>query len=414
MILTVLPIILACVMLQAFFAGAEMAVISCNRIKVRHKAEMGERRARIVQWFLEEPRNLLATTLVGYNLAVVVGSCVLNNFISHYAPRNTENICSLIFYWPLVLIVGQIVPMAYGRQYANRLCLAFASPLRVAYYALFPLVLTASLLGMGITRIFTRGRTKKNPFVTREELELMLKESHEAGMLQGEEKEMIEEIFYFGEKSARHAMVPLIDVIAAPETATAGELRQLIADVGHSRIPIYRRRVDTIVGTIHATDLIGLPPEQSIRDVMRSPYIVPESARIEAVLAELQRNNKHLAIVADEYGGTSGVLAMEDIVEEIVGKIDDEYDAGGRAAWEKSGEAVIVDGRMRIDDFNDEFGQHIPEDVCETIGGFVINLMGKIPPPGAEASYEHLAFRVSEATDRRLVRLAVTGARETA
>lgn len=414
MILTVLPIILACMMLQAFFAGAEMAVISCNRIKVRHKAEMGERRARIVQWFLEEPRNLLATTLVGYNLAVVVGSCVLNNFISHYAPRNTENIFSLIFYWPLVLIVGQIVPMAYGRQYANRLCLTFARPLWVAYYALFPLVFSASLLGMGITRIFTRGRTKKNPFVTREELELMLKESHEAGMLHGEEKEMIEEIFYFGEKSARHAMVPLIDVVAAPETATIAELRQLIAEVGHSRIPIYRGRIDTIVGTVHATDLIGLPAGQPVRDVMRSPYVVPESARIEAVLAELQRNNKQLAIVADEYGGISGILTMEDIIEEIVGEIDDEYDTSERAEWEKIGKSVIVDGRMRIDDFNDEFGQHVPEDVCETIGGFVINFLGRIPPPGVEVSYEHLAFRVAEATDRHVVRVEVKGTRENA
>ena len=414
MIMTVLLIILACMMLQAFFAGAEMAVISCNRIKVRHKAEMGERRARIVQWFLEEPRNLLATTLVGYNLSVVIGSCVLNNLISHYAPRNTENLFSLIVYWPLVLIVGQIVPMAYGRQHANRLCLAFARPLRVAYYALFPLVLSASLLGMGITRIFTRGRSKKNPFVTREELELMLKESHEAGMLHGEEKEMIEEIFYFGEKSALHAMVPLIDVIAAPEAATVAELRQIIAGVGHSRIPIYRERIDTIVGTIHATDLIGLPAEKSIRDVMRSPYIVPESASLEAVLAELQRNNKYLAIVADEYGGVSGILTMEDIIEEIVGEISDEYDAGERSEWEKSGESVIVDGRMRIDDFNDLFGQHIPEDACETIGGFVTNLLGRIPLPGVEVSYEHLTFRIPEATDRRVVRVEVKGTRENA
>lgn len=412
MLLIVFAIILACMTLQAFFAGAEMAVISCSRIKVRHKAEMGERRARIVQWFLDEPRNLLATTLVGYNLSVVIGSCVLNNFISHYAPPHTENLFSLIVYWPLVLIVGQIVPMAYGRQYANSLCLAIARPLRVAYYALFPLVLSASLLGMGITRIFTRGRSKKNPFVTREEIELLLKESHEAGMLRGEEREMIEEIFYFGEKTARHAMVPLIDVVAAPETATAGELRRHIAETGHSRIPIYRGRIDAIIGTIHATDLIGLPAGNSARDVMRPPFIAPESARIKAVLAELQRNNKQMAIVADEYGGISGILTIEDIIEEIVGEIDDEYDADNGAAWKKSAESIIVDGRMRIDEFNDEFDQHVPEDACETIGGFVINLLGKIPPPGAEVSYEQLAFRVSEATDRRVTRLNVKGARE--
>jgi CBS domain containing-hemolysin-like protein len=397
--------------LQAFFAGVEMAVISCSRIKVRHKAEMGERRARIVQWFLDEPRNLLATTLVGYNLAVVIGSCVLNNFISRYAPPHTENLFSLIIYLPLVLILGQIVPMAYGRQYANSLCLALARPLRIAYYALFPLVFSASLLGMGITRIFTRGRSKKNPFVTREEIELLLKESHEAGMLRGEEREMIEEIFYFGEKTARHAMLPLIDIVAAPETATVGEVRKLIAEAGHSRIPIYRGRIDTVIGTIHATDLIGLPAEKSARDVMRPPFIVPESARIEAVLAELQRNNKQMAIVADEYGGISGMLTLEDIVEEIVGEIDDEYDADNGAEWEKSAESIIVDGRMRIDDFNDEFGQHIPEDECETIGGFVINLLGKIPAAGVEVSYEQLTFRVTEATDRRVTRLSVKGVR---
>lgn len=411
MILRALSVNLVCLILQAFFAGAEMAIISCNRIKVRHRAEMGERRARIVQRFLEEPRNLLATTLVGYNLAVVTGSCVLNRVISNFVPPGTENIFSLAINWPLVLIIGQIVPMSYGRQHADRISLIVARPLLVASYLLFPLASIASLLGRSISMIFTRGRAKRNPFVTREELELMLKESHDSGVLEKDEKEMIEQIFHFGTTTARQVMVPLIDLHAAPETATADQVRALIATVSHSRIPLYRDRIDRITGTVHATDLIGIPGDTPVKNISSPSYCIPGSASIEAVFAELQRNKRHMAIVVDEYGGADGILTLEDIVEQIVGEIGDEHDVGGGAQWSRRKEGLIVGARMRIHEFNEEFGQHLPEEGIETVGGFVTDLLGRIPRQGDEVTYEHLKFRVTEATDRRPVTLEVRGER---
>ena len=411
MIIAAVALMLACLALQAFFAGSEMAVISANRIKIRHRAEKGEVNARIIQRFLDEPRNLLATTLVGYNLMVVIGSCVLNNLLSRHAPPNTENVFSVLLYLPFVLIVGQIVPMSLGRQHANTLCYLCAWPLTVAFYALYPLVYTASLLGRGITRVFTRGRSKKNPFVTKEEIELLLKESHEAGVLRREEKEMIAEIFRFGETTVREAMVPLIDVTAAPESATVAELLRLIAEVGHSRIPIYRERVDRIVGTITATDLAGVDDGRTAAELASPPRIVPESAPIESVLSDLRSAGRHMAIVVDEYGGAAGILTMEDIVEEIVGEIDDEYDTEAVVEWRKGADSIAVNGRMRVDEFNSTFAQQLPRGVAETVAGFVISLCGRIPAPGDEAGYEQLKFRVTDADDRRVRALEVRGIR---
>ncbi|MCX6356953.1 MAG: hemolysin family protein, partial [Candidatus Aureabacteria bacterium] len=356
--------------------------------------------------------NLLATTLVGYNLAVVIGSCVLNNIISHYAPPNTENIFSLLIYWPLVLVIGQIVPMAYGRQHANRLSLAVARPLRLAYRLLFPLAYMASLLGRGITRLFTRGRVKKNPFVTREELELMLKESHEAGALPREEKEMIEEIFHFGETSVRSIMVPLIEVTAAADTATVAQARRIIEESGHSRLPLYRHRVDHIVGTLHATDLIGIPDDSPVAPLMHTPYFVPLSVSIGTILVELQRNHAYMAIVVDEYGGVTGILTLEDIIEEIVGDIDDEYDTETAPPWRKTAEGRLVEGRMRVHDFNEEFAEHLPEEGPRTIAGFMTALLKRVPRVDDEVRFEHMRFKVIEATDRRAVKVEVTGFRK--
>lgn len=412
MIVLGIAVILACLALQAFFAGAEMAVISCSRIRVRHRAELGERSALIIQRFLEDPRNLLATTLVGYNVSVVIGSCILNNIISHYVPRGAENLFSVLLDWPIVLIIGQIVPMTMGRQYADTFCFICARPLRVAYLVLFPLAFTASLLGRAVTRLFTRGRSKKNPFVTKEEIELLLKESHEAGVLRKEEKEMIEEIFHFGETTVREAMVPLVDVTAAPESATVGEILRLIAEVGHSRIPIYRERVDRIVGSINATDLAGVPEGKTAGELLRPPCIIPESATLETVLDDLQEMGRHLAVVVDEYGGSSGILTMEDIVEEIVGEIDGEDDTESAAEWRKGADSIVVDGRMHVERFNALFDQRLPRGVAETMAGFVIDLAGKIPAPGSEIGYEHLQFRVIEADDRRVRSIEVRGVRE--
>ena len=410
MILIAIAVIAVCLLFQAYFAGSEMAIISCNRIKLRHKAELGDRRARIVQRFLNEPEKFLGTTLVGYNVAVVIGSCVLNSIISNLnPPPGTENLITIAILLPLVLIGGQIVPMASGRQHANTLSLTTARPLRVAYFILFPLVATASLIARGISRLITGKHEHKNPFVSREELELILKESYETGVLERDEREMIEEIFDFSETSVKEVMVPLIDIIAAPETATVAELIKLIAGSGHTRIPIYHDRIDEVIGTVNATDLAGISCDSFIKDVIRSPYIVPESASIETVLKDLQRNKKHIAIAVDEFGGVSGILTLEDIIEEIVGEIEDEYDTYEGAEWERRPGAIVVDGKMHIDEFNEEFGQKIAAKDAETIAGFVTERLGKLPVVGDNLTCDQLSFRVTDATDRRVISVEIKG-----
>jgi CBS domain containing-hemolysin-like protein len=204
-------------------------------------------------------------------------------------------------------------------------------------------------------------------------------------------------------------MVPLIDVVVAPVTARVKDVIRLIHDSGHTRIPIFRERVDKIMGTVQATDLILADAEGSIQEFIRSPYIVPEGKSLEELLDELRENDVSIAIVVDEYGGVSGIATMENILEEIVGEIRDEYDVEETAEYRFKKDALEVAGRMRVDELNEILGLGLSEDQGETVAGLIVSHLGRIPSPGEKVAYAGHQFTVIQATDRRLLRLAITG-----
>ncbi len=394
-----------CLVTQAFFSGVEMVMLSCNRLKLRHLSESGNRLAKVAVDFLDEPQKFLAATMVGVNLPIVAGSAVAASLAVEWVSNDLVAIVSAAIMWPLILIFGEIVPMSLARQYADRLVLVTIFPLKVSYFAMLPIVAIVTSISNLIAKIVGVDVKNKSPFVTRDEIQILVREGERHGALHRDERRMIHHIFHFGELRTREIMVPLIDIVAVSVAENVGHTAKLMIQTGHSRIPVYRDRVDNVVGMVHAVDLIGLDENAPVQEVMDDVYIVPETKSAEEVLADLRANGKHMGTVVDEYGGISGIVTLEDIVEEVVGEIEDEYDRS--SGIELTRDAVVVEGRMEIDELNEKLGLKIEKEDYETIGGMLISFFGRIPKVGETMSQEGVWFRVVNATDRRVLKVEV-------
>jgi putative hemolysin len=406
-------VLIACFLgVQAFFASSEMALVSCNRLRLRHYAERGDRRAAAVRGLLGRPEQFLGTTLVGVNLAVIIMSTIANTIVYQALPAGGKQWVEVAASVPLTILIvifGEIVPMTLARRHSWRLSRRAIGPLTIAMrYVLFPVVVFASGVSKAVARLAGGSRQGRNPFVTREELRLLLKEGAQTGLLAPEGRRMIHRIFDLSTTCARDIMTPLIEVAAVPAEAPAEQVVRLIRDSGRTRIPVYERRVDEIVGVVSAYDYLDLErPPASARAVMRRPRVVPESKPIDDLLLEFQLTNTSLAIVVDEYGGVSGLITTEDVIEEIVGDIADEYDRPEPSEPELVKGTGVIEGRMRVEEFNDRFEQQLPEVEAETVGGLVVARLRHIPRAGETVVIADLSFEVLEATERRAVKLSV-------
>jgi putative hemolysin len=257
---------------------------------------------------------------------------------------------------------------------------------------------------------------------TPDEIRLLVAQGHEQGVVEEDEREMIRGIFEFSETVAREVMTPRIDIIGAPTDIALGALVDLIVAEGHSRLPVYEGTIDTVVGVLLAKDLIPLlsDPQRlaerfDVRSIMREPYFVPDTKPVDDILAEFRQLSVHLAIVLDEFGGTYGLVTMEDLLEEIVGEINDEYDVAEPEEFASTPEGdVLIDGGVSISEVNERFGLALPEEDFDTVGGFVFGALGRVPVPGDEVgglgSEQMLVLHVEETEDRRVTRVRLTRA----
>lgn len=321
----ILVIILSLAM-QAFFAGSEMGAISANRIKVSHRALKGDKRAAYLEKLLENPEKLLGTTLVGVNIAVIVGSSMAAGLASRFFENaNLAALVSTFVMLPLVLIFGEILPMTFARKNPSAFSLTVAFPLKTAYTILFPLVFLAGKVADFFANLFKGSRAKKSHFVTREELKLLIKEGMKKGVPDDMVMDMAYEIFDFGETDAEDIMVSLKNVVSLSKDATVEKLIRTIIDTGYSWLPIYSEWSDNVIGVVKATDLLVEDLTKKALDVMRPCYLVKENELLEDILKKMQRDKVNFAVVSDLTGRLTGIVTLEDIIEEIVGEIEDEY-----------------------------------------------------------------------------------------
>lgn len=400
-------IIVLCVLGEAFFSGAEIAIVSVDRIHARHMVKTGHRSYRRVLEMLNNPEWILGTTLLGTNLCTVISTTLAASQFYLWL-GGIGILISIVVMSFINLILAEIVPKSIFQQLSNKITPRIIFTLRLFMVIFFPLILVFSKLAGLLAVIF--GGVKLNEehlFVSKEELKLLMKMKHDKGDVKPAERKMINRLLHFTETEAREIMVPLIDVAALSEKATIGEALEVFVRTKHRRLPIYRDRIDKITRILNSFDILGENPGKKIRPFIRPAYYIPPGIGAAELLEKLQNNAKSMAIVVDEFGGAEGIITVEDILEEVVGDIDDEYDETERMYTIREDGKIVINGRMPVDDFNDRFSLKIPEGDYETVSGFVINIMKRIPKVGEKVRLPDMALVVTKATNRTIVEITI-------
>ena len=401
----VVAVVVVCLILEAFFSGSELALISADRIRLQAHARRGSSRDRLIARFLERPQDLIATSLIGTNICIVASTTVVTLYASAVAPHRAELISVLVM-TPLILVFGEIVPKSVFQHFADAVA-PRAIYLLWGFYALFsPIVVLSSR----VSDLLLRGLRvrERRPFMTRDELRLLLDLPQKAGadQISGDEKRMIRRIFEFGETSVYDVMLPLSEVCALPSTVTVEEGAREIADKGYTRIPIYGARVDEVQGVVHAFDVLRAPPELPLRDVARKAIFVPENQPARDCLIRLQRESQGMAVVVDEYGGAVGIVTVEDILEEVVGEIEDEHDVrepGPPLIRREDPYTFRIQGRAPLAQVSAELRVPLPEgEDYETLAGLLLDRLKRIPRVGEMLPLGAVTATVTAATDRSI------------
>ena len=397
-----------CLLVEMFFAASELSVISCDRIALRKDAQAGHRSARLLESFLVNKQRFLATTLVGTQLSVVVSTVVMTYALHHVYPLRAE-LYLLACLTPVTVVFGEIVPKAIGQQHADWVARRIVVPLWLASRAFAPLVFLLTRFTSWVTRAL---KVPERKLVTREELELLLKGPATARtgseITEGERK-MISRIFEFTDTTVHDVMVPLSDVVALPEDADLDRAAKEIEDKQYTRFPVYRERIDRIVGTVHAFDVLKAgKKDDKVGQIARAPIFVPKSQPAVDLLVELQRARQGMAIVVDEYGGAVGIATIEDILEEIVGPIEDEHDVAPPPIRKEADGVWRVNARTSVAEVNRLLRLELPEgEDYESMGGLVLDRLRHIPREGESVRFGQVLVKVTRASERAVEELQI-------
>lgn len=396
-----------CVLSEAFFAASELSIVSANGIRLEEAARAGSASAKRVLWFRRHPHRLFGTTLLGTNFSTVVGSTTASLTLLRIDPAHGEWWAMLLMS-PLILIGGEIIPKSIGQARADSLSQILAGPLLVIHKLLSLPILFVRAYTAALYKVLRIDEASREAMASREELVLLMQTETPGGGGEGEmnadEREMISRIFAFSHLEARDSMVPLVEIVAVPAEATVEQAVGAVARAGFSRLPVYRDRVDNIVGLLHHLDLMHAErADQPVSELMRPAYFVPENQEIDEILILLQREAASAAVVVDEFGGAVGLLTLEDVLEEIVGEIHDEFDTEG-GLWRQVPDGWLIDARAPVDRINTQFGLDLPTDEdYETLAGYLLDRMRHIPRIGEQVELpDGRAFTVKRASARAI------------
>lgn len=417
-----LAVIAILLLINSIFVAAEIALVTVRRSRLQQLSEEGDERARRVLRLVGQPGRFLAViqlgiTFIGFLAAAYAGANIARGLASWLAEvpalRGSADVIALLVVTLAVslaaIVFGELVPKTLALAHAERYALALSRPVDLLGRLLAPVVWLLTALTHAITRILGV-REIAAERITSEELRILVERGGEQGTIEAEEKQMIGAVLELGQQHVHEVMVPRIDIVALPEDASLGDIVTTIVREGHSRIPVYESSVDNIVGILYAKDLlpylVGEDEPPPIRKLLRTPLFVPESMLVDDLLHSFQGRKVHIAVVLDEYGGTAGLVTIEDLIEEIVGEIQDEYDEEEPLIVSLSDEEVRVDGRTPVDDLLDHFEVTLTgedRDQYDTVGGLIYHRVGGVPRVGDVVDVDGLRLTV-ESTDRRRVR----------
>ncbi|HEY3099423.1 MAG TPA: hemolysin family protein [Methylomirabilota bacterium] len=397
-----------CLMATMFFSAAEMAFIAANRLRLRHLAEEGSKTAARYLEAFSRPERILSTAMMGVTISHIVASSITTVVLLPKFGGWAWLVATAVI-TPLMLVFGEIIPKAVAREWATSLILRLFRPLRWASALLVPFVFTANLIVSSVLRLFGGPHADTRHFVSREELKALLAMEPGEAEVTTQEAEMIDKIFDLGDTTVREIMVPLVEVAMLPETTTTDDAIALMQRRGFSRIPIYRQRETNIVGVVGAMDILARGGEVArLTDLMRPPVYVPETKRIDDLLREMQRSRNHMAVVVDEYGGSTGVVTLEDVLEEIVGEIHDEHDRAPASVERLPDGSFLVAARTNLEELNEALDWTLPKRDYETVAGLVLATLHRIPRRGEEFQVDGYTITVLEADERHVTVVKVT------
>lgn len=401
---------------SAFFSSVESAYFSLNRSILNRLGNTTDTRARRVLRLMQRPRLLLASILTGntiVNTAIAAVSALWAIRIAGKLGLDSGLVVGIevVLITLVILYFGELIPKLQALRNAEEWALNTSLVVRGVIWITFPISWPLAKLATHLSRIFGVEQHRVMG-MSEEEIRALVEVGHEHGVIEQEERQMIHSIFELGDTIVREVMVPRIDMAAVSSEATLEEILTIVTQYGHSRIPVYERKIDNIIGIVHVKDLLLAVQEPNLFDlpkIVRKVYVVPEEKKIDDLLREFQKEKVHMAIVLDEYGGTAGLITLEDIIEEIVGEIQDEYDKEQPLSARIDERTVIASGRLSIYDLNQVIGHELVEesDAYDTVGGFVYSQLGVVPRRGDSFDFNGFTFKVEELIGRRISRIKV-------
>lgn len=397
------------IILSGFFSASETALMALSRIRVRHMVDEEIKGAKLLEKLLEDPNKLLGGILIGNNIVNIGASSLASTLAFRIFGDGGVALATGVM-TILVLIFGEITPKSLAKQNAEKVSLAVAPIINIVVTVFKPLVWLFSSVSSLIVRLLGGDLNKSEPFITEEELKTMVDVSEEEGVLEVEEKEMIFNVFEFGDLQVKDIMVQRVNVIAVNVTATYEEVLKVIKEQQFSRIPVYNESIDDIVGILNVKDLILLDSDEenfNVTEYMREPFRTFEFKKITELFAEMKTTRNHIAVVLDEYGGTVGIVTIEDLIEEIVGDIEDEYDERDKDIEVIKENEFVVDGSTRLSDLSDMIGFEIESEEFDSIGGYVIGYLGRMPKVREEIKTNDFRVIVEELDRNRVKKVRV-------
>ncbi|MTI49414.1 hemolysin family protein [Sporosalibacterium faouarense] len=402
--------------LSGIFSGSETALTSITAAKIRQLKDHDEKSAKVLKKIKKQLNKILTTILIGNNIVNIAATAILTQLTSEIftGSGGSATLIATGIMTILILIFGEITPKTFAAQNPEKIAVKVSNPLLFLSKILRPIIFILTKITGFVIKILGGDVGENSPFVTEEEIRSMVDVGEEEGVLRHQEKEMIEGIFDIDDTDVADVMVPRIDIVASSEDEPIKKVLDMIITYGHSRIPVFKDTIDNITGIVYAKDILPFVSssgteieEKTISGLMRKAYYVPETKKVSHLLRELQQKKIHMAIVLDEYGGTEGLVTIEDILEEIVGDILDEYDNEIDMIEKIEENKYLIKAEVSLEEINEIFDIDLPEDDFDSLGGYIFSFLGRVPVQGDMIEIEDLSMTVVKLHNRRIKQIEV-------
>ncbi|MCX6088650.1 MAG: hemolysin family protein [Caldiserica bacterium] len=411
-----IPLLVVLLALSAIFSAFESAIFNASYIKLESLSKKSNLAKKILS-LKKRTDSVISTIVLGNNFVNILFSAIITYLAIKIAESKNVSqslavIVATIIATLVIVLFGETVPKSIGAYLSEKSSMKLYYPFMLFWFLFYPLALALSHITNGFLKLFHIKKRGKRIFDTQEEMLSMLEIGKEEGIIEKTEQKMIFSIFEFGDTLVREVMTPRVDIISLSVESTLDDVLKCIMNSNHSRIPIYENNIDNIIGILYIKDLFKIFSAKTekttgLQSILRNAYFVPETKGVDELFNEMQKNKIQIAMVFDEYGGLSGLITIEDILEEIVGEIQDEYEVEEKTSQKIGENAYLISGTLEVEDFNEHFNANFSDEEATTIGGIILEKLGRLPNPGEEISINKFKFIISKIRNRRIVQVKV-------